>query len=258
MLVVLLATPPALSTPGRAAPAAAERHELLLAPAQDASIYQGDGNVADGAGPHVWISVLAIGTNRRAMLRFDFSAIPPGAVIEQVALTLYQSRSRDNHDATLHRMTASWSEGPANGGEGGVGVPARAGDVTWTHRRYPDVRWAVEGGEFIAAPSATTFVGFPDQSYTWQGPGLVADVQHWVDNPAANHGWMLIGKETGNQNAKRLGSRQNPDAAQRPVLRVVWSPAPPPATDGDVPLPPWALGLLAAGLAATLARRRKR
>jgi hypothetical protein len=255
-LAALLAAP----VPGFAAAsqAAVDRRELLLVPAQDASIYQGDGNVADGAGPHLWISVLAIGTNRRALIRFDLSAIPPGAVITEAALTLYQSRSRDNHDATLHRILVPWSEGPADGGEAGVGAPARAGDVTWTHRLFPSVRWAVEGGDFLAEPSARTFVGFPDQSYTWSGPGLVADVQHWVDNPAANHGWMLIGKETGNQNAKRLSSRENRDAAQRPQLRVMWSPTSEAASDGDVPLPPWALTLLAGGLAATLARRRTR
>jgi hypothetical protein len=46
---------------------------------------------------------------------------------------------------------------------------------------------------------------------------MVADVQGWLDTPANNHGWILIGPEDV-QSAKRFGSRENSDVALRPAL----------------------------------------
>ncbi len=100
--------------------------------------------------------------------------------------------------------------------------------------------------------------------YTWVAelpqagaapPRLVQDVQAWVASPAANHGWILIGKEVGAQNAKRFQSRDNAVAGTRPRLTVVYALPEPPADDGDVPLPLWALVLLALGLARQVMRR---
>lgn len=239
------------------ASAAAAAVELRLDASQDASIYQGDDSIADGAGPHLWTSVLAIGLNRRALLRFDVSGIPAGARVQSVTLQLNQSRSRDNHDVALHKLLAAWSEGPANGGSGGVGAPTATGDTTWSYRRWPDLRWARPGGDYVPQASSRQFVGLPDSVYAWTGPGLVADVQAWVDRPDANHGWILIGREDGNQVAKRFDSRENGDPALRPRLTVSYLPPDAvAANDADVPLPPWALATLAAGLAAALARRR--
>jgi glucose/arabinose dehydrogenase len=39
--------------------------------------------------------------------------------------------------------------------------------------------------------------------------GLIADVQHWVRNPADNFGWVLRGDEDREQNARRLASRES-------------------------------------------------
>jgi hypothetical protein len=84
-------------------------------------------------------------------------------------------------------------------------------------------------------------------------PALLQDVQGWVDQPASNHGWILIGQEDGVQNAKRFSSRTS---TEPPRLEVRYREPSAQAQDGDVPLPAWALITLFAALAAGLARRR--
>ena len=52
--------------------------------------------------------------------------------------------------------------------------------------------------------------------YTWGStPGMVADVQGWLDQPGANFGWILIGDETGPQTVKNFASREHPELALR-------------------------------------------
>ena len=51
------------------------------------------------------------------------------------------------------------------------------------------------------------------------------DVQGWVDNPASNFGWMILLDETlGKKHVKRYDSREHPDPAVRPTLRIWFTP----------------------------------
>ncbi len=234
--------------------------ELSFAPVADTSVFFGVGydNVADGAGPHLWLAVTAGDFNRRALLRFDLSAIPRGSVVREVRLSLYESRARDQHNVAVHRLLASWGEGLSNAGTSGAGAPATPGSATWINRFHPGTPWVSTGGEFVATASASSSVGLAGERYTWgPTPGLQADVQTWVDNPAINHGWVLIGVENVSQNAKRFESRENTTAANRPQLQVIYDPAAAVVSDSDVPLPPWALALMAVGLGAALLRRKR-
>jgi hypothetical protein len=227
--------------------------EVVLSPSQDNTVYTGNGfeTRSDGQGDYLWLSVTAGGVNRRTLIKFDTSGIPPGAVVTAVTFSLYESRARDAHTVTLHRLLRSWGEGASNGGGQGEGAPAAPGDATWLHAFFPAVFWAQPGGDHVAAPSATATVGFPGEFYRW-GPnaGLRDDVQAWVDSPASNHGWILIGQEGGLQNAKRFESRNNSVAANRPQLRVVYELQ----DQGDVPLPAWLLAAAAAGIGWRLSR----
>lgn len=117
----------------------------------------------------------------------------------------------------------------------------------------------------MASPGAVPRVGFPNSRHTWQAsrpaggspvPALVADVQGWLDTPPSKHGWSLVGDETSLQNAKRFESRNNGATANRPQLTLVYTPPQESrgGVDVDVPLPLWALGLLALSLGALMSR----
>jgi MYXO-CTERM domain-containing protein len=235
--------------------------ETVLPAVADATIFaeQGGGTaydaVADGQGASPWTSVLAAGVVRRALVRFDMSALPPGSQVLAARVEAFMIRLREPQSLALHRIDAAWSEGPANGGDAGVGAPAGAGDCTWSHRVWPNQAWASRGGDYRLSASATTPVsGWPAPVVWASTPALVNDVQGWIENPGSNHGWMMIGTESGTQNATRLGSRESSSATGRPRLVVSWLP---PQADAEVPLPPWALALLGAAAAAALVRRRR-
>ena len=238
--------------------------EVRLEAMADTTIFGNQGGdtafdaTSDGSGPNLWTSVLASGTTRRALIRFDLSGVPPGSRVLSSSIQLFVVRARDEHALSLHRILAGWGEGAANGGDAGVGAPAQPGDATWSHRIWPTTRWSQRGGDFVATASATRGVGFGPASYTFAStPTLVADVQAWIQNPGSNHGWMVIGDDTGLQNAKRLASRQAGTASARPTLVLTVQPPASEISDGDVPLPAWALVMLGAWLAAHLVRRRK-
>ena len=52
---------------------------------------------------------------------------------------------------------------------------------------------------------------------------MVADVQDWLDNPATNYGWLLLGNENTAVTSKRFDSREHPTGANQPVLTVTYT-----------------------------------
>jgi len=242
--------------------AAAAQTAVLHAVADSTLVEEPTGALANGAGTRLFAG--RVGNNagqtlRRALVRFDLSSLPPTAQINSVSLTLTMDRSRQAGDlpVAVHRVTQSWNEGPT-GSPLGNGDPAVAGDTTWIERRRPDLRWAQAGGDFVAMASATREVGTTVGPYTWAStPQLTADVQSWRTQPAQNHGWILLGFEGSLTSAKGFVSRESSAVEARPTLTVNYT-VPPPATEADVPLPPWALAALGLGLAAAMARRQGR
>ena len=212
-----------------------------LTPFADNTMYSESGTLSNGAGDHFF----AGRTNqnpaavRRALLRFDIgAAVPAGSAITAVRLTLYQSRTKQGTDiVSLHRALAAWGEGTSHApGEEGGGAPATLNDATWTYRFFNPASpssspaWATPGGTFVATPSASLAVANTNGFYTWSStPALVVDVQSWLDSPAANYGWEVIGPEGANRTACRFDSRQNSTVNRRPSLEITYTP---PATTG--------------------------
>ena len=164
------------------------------------------------------------GTLRRALIRFDVSAIPPGSTVTSVQLRMYMSQGQGGTRAhSLYRMSASWGEA-GSFSFGGAGAPAQAGDATWIHRFAPGTPWATPGGEFVPTPSATlnvTGIAW----YVWGSTaGMVADVQSWVDAPTQNFGWMLRGDESVERTSKRFDSRQSSNPSTKPQLIIQFTP----------------------------------
>src|SRR5206468_3825148 len=89
--------------------------------------------------------------------------------------------------------------------------------------------WTIPGGaatnDYSPEASAEAAIyGVGDSPYTFaSSPALVADVQGWLDDPAANFGWMLICQaEQFNYTARRFGSRE--DLGNAPYLVVEYEP----------------------------------
>src|SRR4051812_46681512 len=191
---------------GVAAPAAT----LSLHPIQDNSIFSESEN-SDAKGP-LFAGETVAGTVRRALLQFDLehSALPAGAQITAVTLTLTVTKSGPAPPGLfeLHPLLAAWGEGSSNPiTNPGKGAAATPGDATWTFRLYQTNAWNLAGGDF-GSTSGTGTIGMSLGAYTFASqPGLLSDVQGWQASPTSNFGWLLMAADEAapSGNARELG-----------------------------------------------------
>jgi hypothetical protein len=164
------------------------------------------------------------GLARRGVIAFDIAGnIPPGSAINSASLRMNMSRtpSTTAQAIGLHKLLADWGEGISNAGaEEGRGAPATTNDATWRHRFFSTSFWSTQGGDFFSAQSASSSVG-PLGLYTWSSPQLTADVQGWLNTPASNFGWLIVGAEGGTGTTKRFDTRES---TSPPVLTIEYTP----------------------------------
>jgi hypothetical protein len=231
-----------------AAPLPAEAwSEILLVADRDNTLYETDmdapedpNEVSNGAGIFLFAGRTNVDSGfrlRRGLVRFDLSVLPAGSEIIFAELTLYQSNVSPNAfpvTTSLHRLLEDWGEGGSDGiGPEGQGAPAQPGDATWFQSFYNSTTWSDAGGTFEGSASASTTIGLDLGDYTWGcSPALVADTQAWLDDSAANFGWLILGNEDGGGTVRRFNSRSNSDEETRPRLRVVFRPPGEVFTDG--------------------------
>ena len=202
----------------------AEPLTMNLGASADDTLYEpSNGEFNDGAGQWVFAGQNGGALVRRGLLEFDVAAeLPVGSTVVGASLTLNMSRSlAGDIEIGLHRVLSDWQEGVGQGfGNEGSGISAVAGDVTWTQIAFESQDWDEPGGDFANDASSSAVVG-DIGTYTWDSTSeLVADVQGWLDDPAGNYGWAILGDETGSRTAKRFDSRQNEEAANRPSLVI--------------------------------------
>jgi len=195
---------------------------LTLTSSKDNTLYEkADGSLSNGSGAYLFAGTTGQNERRRALLRFDLSAIPDSSTINSATLTLTMDRTVSSAVTVgAHRLLADWGEGTSDaGGQEGAGTTAQTGDATWLHTFSLDSSWAVIGGDFLTAASASQSVS-GNGTYTWQSAQLKADVQTWLDSSSVNFGWVLIGDESTTRTAKRFLSRENANGNQRPQLTI--------------------------------------
>ena len=168
---------------------------------------------------------------RRGLITFDVAdTIPAGATITGVTLAMEDVMGLNgNQTVSLSRLFRDWGQGTSFF-SGGQGAPATNGDATWYYTSYnagsPSLSssWSVPGGEsgvdFSATASATSLVyaGTPGLIVSWSStssPAMVTDVQQWLDSPATNFGWIMLGNESAGQTAQRFGG-EYPTAPETP------------------------------------------
>ena len=208
---------------------------IVINPSKDNTLYEYDpaeGDQSNGAGFHFFAGENGMGELRRGVLAFDVAGtIPAGSTITAVSLTLNMSMTPAGAETVeLHKLLADWGEGTSHAPMGeGDGAPATPNDATWRHRFFDTIFWTNEGGDFSGTVSASQSVGDIGQ-YTWSSTQMVADVQAWLDHPATNFGWLVLGNETTIATAKRFDTRES---ASPPMLaiqyRVVVTPRPRPS-----------------------------
>ncbi|MDA1173760.1 MAG: DNRLRE domain-containing protein [Chloroflexi bacterium] len=202
-----------------APPVPATPATLTLSAVADATIWQGAGTTASGGGNHLYVGTNGRGQPRRVLIRFDLTGVPTGSVVTSANVNVTANKSGSAPPTfALHPLTADWGEGSSNSGgngTGGKGASATINDATWTQRFTGGASWANEGGDFAATASATT-TGLGWDSTT----SLNSDVQAWVNNPSANHGWIIIETPGVNRAVRRLDSRES---SQGPSLTVTFT-----------------------------------
>ena len=205
---------------------------VTLNPSKDNSLYQdATGQLSNGAGEFLFAGRTAQGSNflRRALLAFDVAGnVPAGSLIRSAELTLTVSNSISGGvNMELRTVSADWGEGASNASSmgGGGGAQAQTGDATWLHTFFSTSFWTTAGGDFAGTASATTSVAGTGD-YTWGSTDpMVADVQSWLDAPASNFGWIVIGAEGTSGSAKRFNSRENADSMTVPRLAINYAPS---------------------------------
>jgi hypothetical protein len=171
---------------------------VTLRPVLDTSIF------SDGVNPLGTATILS-GTRRngvrdRGLLRFDFSALPTNAVIENASLRLrlIQAPRGAGPDTPfrLHRVLKPWGA-----------------EASWA-KASSNLEWATAGGaanvDYTTNGIPMTFVsGSADYSFGTTNE-MAADLSAWLQNPAKNYGWFLINdREDLLATARHFGSSES-------------------------------------------------
>jgi len=230
----------------------AETHAdvVTLVSNRDTTIYQGNPSNSDGAGQAMFVGNTNVPSASRGLVDFDIAGnIPAGSTITGVQFSLVLVLAASGATTTqieLHRLLADWGEGSAGRGSGashgdqGFSTPADGTAATWTHRFYKTTPWTNRGGDFAATASASTMVGRANMACSWDSnssPGMVEDVQSWLDNPSSNFGWLLLGDESKRATARVFKTREAQAQGAAPSLVVTFTPASPATTQLVVSAP---------------------
>jgi len=212
----------------------AQADTATLTAARDTMFTSANASTSNGSGIYACIGRNGQSRTTRGLFYFDISSIPSGSTVTSVQFDLWTAPNSAGQAGILdlHMLLSDWGEGTSDAPLGECqGAPAALNDATWDYSFYnaflPGATpWSVLGGTFVALPSASLSVSNTTGIKTWSSAQLVADVQAWVDAAGAtNFGWLLKRPaETGSGDALRFKTRQHTQVAERPRLRVTFTP----------------------------------
>ncbi|MBW2529476.1 MAG: DNRLRE domain-containing protein [Deltaproteobacteria bacterium] len=170
-----------------------------------------------GASMTGWADDSQNSERRVTLFRFDLSAIPQGATVEEVTLRLCTGDDAQYSDSVgtvrFYRLLQSWDEGDQKGAEG---------VANWNLRTTAEP-WAEEGagpGSHDGGTELGAFIG-ADVSTEYEVTLLTSAVQDWVDNPDSNFGvvaWTLSDDGT------EMILSEHIAGGRRPELEVTYAP----------------------------------
>jgi hypothetical protein len=225
----------------------------------------GTGNSAGGQTQMYAGATGVSGSGDRALVSFDLTSLPAGAVIQSVQLTLTLSQvaggggGGGTPDPTprvidLYPIAQSWGEGTVNAG-GFQGFAANTGDATWNSSASLSTAWTsagVDGDPPTGTVSGSQTVGNTLGQYTWNSTtagnsGMVSDVQAWVNSSAANFGWLLVNADENVLRTFRAFDTREILTSAAPQLTITFVPEPASSV---------IMGFAACALVGIAARRR--
>jgi hypothetical protein len=138
------------------------------------------------------------GFERRLLIGFDLSSIPPTRTVVDARLRLYEMSSSVGQTVSLYRLTNSWVESQMN----------------WNYRDSVN-RWIVPGGDYSATPVASFVPNLASQYREIDVTGLA---QNWLNGTFSNHGLIL--RSSGANAEVKFASREALLTNQRPELCI--------------------------------------
>jgi len=201
----------------------AQTQEITVEASRDNSIFD-EGELSNGIGEYIFTGVTQNGDKRRALLMFDLTKdIPDVASVDSAFLFLIPSKVKTaGTTVSIHKLTSDWGEGTSNAeGAEGKGAPATDEDVTWTKMVFSGEPWVKPGGDYELEASASNSVSLGTDG-VFGSSTVTADVNAWLNDPASNYGWIVIGTENSSSTAIRFGSRENINPELRPYLKLYY------------------------------------
>jgi hypothetical protein len=183
----------------------------------DAMINQWGNSGNDNFGASTTLT-LQLDSSNRVLLKYDLSGI--SGTVTACSLIVYYDWTNATTTLNFYRITSSWNEGDMTGAV----VTSGHHGVTWYKRNDyytgegTDVAWTAAGGDRTYRFNVS-LAGGGGGWRTLTADSMTADVQYWVNNSAANFGWML--QISSGYNGASIHSSE---ATEKPRLWVQYAP----------------------------------
>jgi len=180
---------------------------------QDATLLGGSDASTNNslADPGIFVGTDGQGNPKRGLIEFNVaSVLPANAMITGVTLELTVGQVAGSGGGVsgggtgpesmgLYDETQPWGQptnfaGANSFGGHGHGAAPNSGDATWNYAFYGSTAWNVPGGNWTLTSTDLAdaqVLGTDNYVASWSSAAMVADVQNWLANPAANYGWLI-------------------------------------------------------------------